>query len=337
MMLQMAATLLLACDACQRSPAAIQLYRQLSAAGGASCGPAVHAAGARAYLRDAGSSEQSLAAALAVLEAHAEALLGLQDGALAEAASAAAACCLPGLDRSPAARRQRWDAALAAAAGASAEQQYAQLLPPVRAELWGLRLLAACGSAEPAALQAAAQQAARAVADAAGGAQLLLLLELLPAWAGGLQPAAGHLDALLECAAVEGVLDPADPLHTAVAGTLARLCGPLRSADPGWAQALSEPAQARLPLAASPAAVPRGTCLRCAAAPATSADDPTAAGAVPQVAVLLAGDALGDVALTLEAFAALEQASALPHVRPAGLQQQHQLRTCMVAVGLARV
>lgn len=257
MLLQVAAKLLLACDASQEGPA-VQLYRLLSGAGEGSCSPALHAAGVRAYLRDAHNSAQSLEAALQVLEAHAEPLLALQDEALAGAVAAAAAQCLPTMGRSSAAGTAAaalasWGVAIAAAAEASADRRYAALQPPVRATLWSLRLLAACDGTDDAALHAAARQAVGAVADAAGGGQLLLLLELLPARVGGLQPAAGHCDALLRCAVQEGVLAPSCPLRAAVAEALARVCSPLRNAGPSWAAALTRDAQvtaAALPLPA---------------------------------------------------------------------------------------
>ena len=253
-MLQLATRLLLACDAAQRPPAAIQLYRLL-AGGGAEgvCSAEVQAAGARAYLRDAASSggSESLQAALAVLEAHAEPLLGLQDPALAEAAAAAAACCLPGLGSqyaSTTAQQKRWAKAVAAAS-APAEQLHAALQPPVRAALWGLRLQAACADAAGEALPAAAPQVVGSVAATAGGAQLLLLLQLLPGWAGGLQPAPADWGALLGCAAEEGALGPSHEHRAAVAAALERACRPLWDAGPGWVGALPTSAQVcRLPL-----------------------------------------------------------------------------------------
>ena len=182
---QVAAQLLLACDACQRAPAAIQLYRLLAnGAPAGSCSTEAHAAGARAYLREASSggssSGESLQAALAVLEAHAEPLLGLADAALAQAATAAATRGLDSTASSATATEQRWGQPGAAGEDASAEQRHAALQPPVRAALWGLRLQAACGGKDSE-LSAAARQVVSSVGGSAGGAQLLLLLQVLKA------------------------------------------------------------------------------------------------------------------------------------------------------------
>lgn len=125
--------------------------------------------------------------------------------ALGEAVEAAARQCLPSLNLSAAARQASWQEAVEAAEGPP-EQQYAALQPPVRVALWSLRLLAGCTGAVGLALRTAAQLFA--VADNAGGAQLLLLLQLLPAWTGVQQLSAGHCDALLHYAARRGLWLP---------------------------------------------------------------------------------------------------------------------------------
>lgn len=253
---QAAGELLSACVACKRSSLAIQLYRQLAAAGNLS--PSVHAAGLAACLQRAakgqggpqdssqvGSQELPTAGsplhlALAVLEGQGEALLQLHDAELASAVGDAAVAALG--------RRGRpWgtgvlDCYLQAAAVAEAEgsdaaqvavRQYELLRLPVRLALWGLRLLAASAEGGQAPASKGGKQAADAqsqlprlaAAVAAGGrsAQLLLFLQLLPTWTEGrVQPTDGEWRLLLRCAHDDDVLGPLAAADGADAGRAAQ-------------------------------------------------------------------------------------------------------------------
>lgn len=157
----MGAQLLDAAVTCQHRNLAVKLYGRLTRDSSAAgfCTPQVHAAGVSAYLAEAvvaahsrnrsHASSTALASALAVLEAHAEALLGCADASLADTLLNAAAEILRASSSFAAEEQQPgYSAALLAFAGsgqsaAQREQLYAALLPPARLAVWGLRLTAA--------------------------------------------------------------------------------------------------------------------------------------------------------------------------------------------------
>ena len=232
-----------ACTTCGQATTTIALYQGLESSQQESLSVKIHAAVAGAYLHSAQSRSSSssnegsaaVEAALELLQLHAVPMRFFNNKALAGLACDTAVSIVQG----PAVQQGRGKVlAIWSALGRKTDSQalFQQLLPPARLFLWGLKMLHEAGAA-PAELQAKLKAAVAALDKPGKSGQLLAVLQALPAWVPGLQPATAHWGTLL-CAARRdaGVGREGEvQLDASVARQLSSICSELRQVHgPSW-------------------------------------------------------------------------------------------------------